>query len=133
MALGTNNTVCIEAFVEAMRAQLLATDPESAHKVDNPIVRQNFEAFGDAVFRITVQEADVRSEMTDDPAFWNWLGALQLWAAQASAWQSGVAAAFAAMNPAAPGALADLRNDIMALTPPDPPPAAPTALSGRII
>lgn len=132
MALGSDNTVCVTAFVEAMRDQLQATDPDSAHKVDDPIVRQNFEAFGEAVFRIAVNEARVRSQDADDPAFWQWIAALQQWAEQSVAWQTGVADAFDAVNPAAPGALADLKSAIGALTPPGVPPSAPTRISGRI-
>lgn len=132
MPLGSDNTVCKNEFVEAMRARLAIDDPALAATVDKPGAQKNLGAMGQAVFKIATEHAQTVSEPTTDAAFWAWVQAVNVWLAGAARWQQDVRAAFNAYAPATP-AEQSLRNAILGAALPGNPPAPPTALRGKIV
>lgn len=132
MSLGPDNAVAATAFVEAMRARLVAQDPALGPNVDDPAVRPNLEALGEAVFRIATVHAETVADSASDAQFWAWVAGVQTWVTALAAWQTGVRAAFAAWTPTQPAEQA-LKTALLAVAvPPAPPAAAPTALRGTI-
>lgn len=132
--LGTDKTICAEEFIEAVRAQLAIDNPdhpEVASKADQPLVQKNFAPFAEAVFRITTARARTRSEIEDDPAFWNWMAAAGDWLQNLSNWQQAVTQSFADWTPAA-AAEQQLRAALLAAPPPGQPPQPPDELLGRV-
>jgi hypothetical protein len=114
VALGPDHTGVAAQFVEAMR-------PIAGDNVDLPPVQANLAALGLAVHRTLTADAETRSVAADDPAFWEWVKAMRTWVAATSA-------AFAAWTPTTPAETA--LKTALGLIP--VPPAAPTALKGRI-
>jgi hypothetical protein len=129
MSLGTDKQVCTTEFVEAMRRRLDAADPPMGSNVDNAEVRKNFEALGDAAFRILTVRAET---LAADPAFFAWISAVDTYVRAVGAWQQGVRQAFSAWTPAdVPGQ--QLRAAVLAVTVPGAPPGpAPSSLAGRV-
>lgn len=132
MALGSDNTICKNELIEAMRARLTADDPATAAGVDREDVRKNFSALGEAVYRIVTVRADTVSDSASDAAFWQWIADAQAWLEALAAWQQGVAEAFAAWTPTQ-AAEQTLKAAVKALPSPGTPPAgAPATAKGRI-
>lgn len=133
--LGPDKTICKTEFIEAMRAQVLADNPDhpdAAENLDLPEVQRNFAPLGDAVYRIATQRAMTVSHAGDDAAFWKWVADLGAWIEAVSDWQQGVARAVASWTPTNPAEKA-FKNAILALPNPGLPPAStPTRLNGRI-
>ncbi len=132
--LGTDNAICAEEFIEAVRAQLLADNPghpEVAAKVDQPLVQKNFAPLAQAVFRIATARAQVRSGMADDAEFWTWVAVAGDWLADLANWQQAVTAAFEQWIPVASPEQA-LRGAVLAAPSPGTPPLPPTTLTGRV-
>ncbi|MBO0870009.1 MAG: hypothetical protein J2P15_15730 [Micromonosporaceae bacterium] len=129
MSLGSDKQVCTTEFVEAMRRRLDAADPPMGSNVDNAEVRKNFEALGDAAFRILTVQAET---VAADPAFFVWVSAIDAYVRAVGAWQQGVRQAFSTWAPAdVPGQ--QLRAAILGVTVPGPPPGpAPGTLAGRL-
>lgn len=132
MSLGPNNAIAATEFVEAMRARLIAQDPALGPNVDDPAVRPNLEALGQAVYRIATVHAETVSDAGSDAQFWAWVNGVQTWVTALAAWQTGVRAAFNAWTPTLPAEQA-LRAALLAVAvPPAPPGAAPTAQRGVV-
>jgi hypothetical protein len=121
MSLGSDKQACATEFVEAMRRRLDAADPPMGANVDNAEVRKNFEALGDAAFRILTVRAET---LAADPAFFAWISAVDTYVRAVGAWQQGVRQAFSAWSPPdLPGQ--QLRAAVLAVT-------APSSLAGRV-
>jgi hypothetical protein len=132
MSLGLDKTIAATEFVEAMRARLVAQNPTLGPNVDDPAVRPNLEALGQAVFKIATVHAETVANGASDAQFWAWVAGVQAWVTDLAAWQTGVRAAFNAWTPAQP-AEQTLKAALLAVPdPPAPPAAAPTALRGTI-
>ena len=132
MSLGTDNVVCKDEFVAAMR-QRLDADGLPGINVDRPDVNKNLAALGQAVFRIATVHAQTTSSAAHDVAFWQWITDVAAWLAAVDAWQNGVTAAFTAWTPATAPETA-LRTQLLAVPAPGAPPAAaPATLSGRVV
>jgi len=133
--LGPDTTVCVGEFIEAMRAQVIADNPDNpdaGDKLDSPLVQKNFAPLGEAVYRILTDPARLRSDAATDAAFWQWVAEVNGWLADLAAWRQGVTEAFAAWNPTGQ-ADRDLRDQLLAIPEPAPPPARePSSLTGRI-
>jgi hypothetical protein len=132
--LGPTREICVEEFIEAVRAQLLADNPgkpEVAAKADHPAVQKNFAPFAEAVFRIATARARVRSSGEDDAAFWDWVAAIAAWADAMATWQQVLTAAFANWTPAG-AAEQTLRAAVLAAPAPGDAPVAPAEIVGRI-
>jgi hypothetical protein len=132
MSLGTDKTIAAKEFVDAMRARLVAQDPSLGANVDDPAVRPNLEALGQAVFRIATVRAETVSDAASDAAFWQWVGEVQTWVTALAAWQTGLRAAFAAWTPTLPAEVALKAALLLLAVPPVPPTAPPNALRGTI-
>jgi len=132
MALGSDNTVCAGEFVEAMRARLNMLNPPAGGNVDDPNVKPNLVALGQAVFQILTVDAQTFSNAASDAAFWAWIAAVNAWLGKLSAWQAGVTAAFNAWAPAtAPDQT--LKAALAAVAAPGAAPAAaPSQLTGVV-
>lgn len=134
--LGSDSAVCVTAFIESMRAQVLADnpgDPDAAKNLDLPQVQKNFAPLGEAVYRIATAHAQTVSDAGADAAFWAWVGATNSWMASLSKWQQGVTTAFTAWAAATPAEKA-LRAAVIAVPAPGAPPAgAPARIRGQIV
>jgi hypothetical protein len=132
MSLGSDKAVAATEFVEAMRARLVAQDPALGPNVDDPAVRPNLEALGQAVFRIATVHAESVTDTTSDAAFWQWVADVQNWVTALATWQTGLRSAFSAWAPVQPAEQA-LKTALLAVAvPPAPPSAAPSSLRGAI-
>ncbi len=130
MALTPDN--CKAAFVDAMRARLIADDPTLGANVDNDGVQKNLAALGEATRTILTADAEVLSNAAADPAFWPWMAAVNTWLGKISTWQQGVTSAVNAWAPTLPADQA-FRTALLNLAAPGAPPApAPTSLKGKI-
>jgi hypothetical protein len=132
MSLGADNTICKDEYVAAMRARLDALDPPLGANVDDPEVEKNFAALAEALFRILTEKAVIQSNAAEDPAFWQWVASMVVWAQAMKDWQAGLHAAFQNWAPVGGADLA-FRTAVLALTPPGAVPAAPTSLGGKIV
>ncbi len=131
MGLGPNKDRAAQEFIEAMRARLEADEPGLGANVDQPSVKGNLGALGEAVYNIATVHAETLSDATQDTAFWQWINDVDEWLQEMAAWQQGVTQAFA--DWAAAGAPDQgLKTAIGALTGPGAPPKPPTSLKGKI-
>lgn len=132
MSLGSDNKVCKEEFVNAMRARLIAEDPKLGVNVDLPSVNQNLGALGQAVFLIATTHAETVSDKATDTDFWKWITEVNTWLTALSNWQAGITNAFTAYAPLRPEEQA-LKNAVLGLSSPGSPPArVPTSQRGKI-
>jgi len=145
--LGADSTFCAGAFIEAMRAPLLAEQAaaeaagetekaealaKAAANLDDPQVRKNIAPFGEAVFQIVAVRARTASDATTDAQFWQWVAAVGAWLAALSNWRAGVTQAFTNWAAATPSEQA-LRNAVIGVASPGPPPGPPPpGLLGRV-
>ena len=131
MSLGSDNTVCAAEFVEAMRARLNTLNPPAGGNVDDPNVKPNLVALGQAAFRILTVDAQIFSDAGSDATFWLWIASVNAWLGRLSAWQAGVTAAF---NGWAPATVPDqaFKTALTAIAGPGAPPAAPSKLTGVV-
>jgi hypothetical protein len=132
MSLGSDKTTCATELREAMRVQLDTLDPPAGSNVDNPQVRPNFDALGEAVYQILTADAETTSAAAQDPVFWAFLGDLRTEIEQLRAFGAGLRNAFAAWDPNNPASGATLKAAISGLTVPTSTPAAPGSLKGKL-
>ena len=126
MSLGLDNTICLQEFMEQMRPIAGKNPKTGKDNVEDPQVKPNFGALGQAVYNIATMHAETTSDATNDAAFWKWVAALDTW-------QKGVVQAFTAWAPAQPDGQA-LKTAILAVpTPQSTSAPAPTTLKGKII
>jgi hypothetical protein len=145
--LGPDNSICKMAYIEPVRAQVLADkaaaeaagDQEKADQLaktaanlDLPDYQKNIAPLAEAVYRILTEHAKTTTDLAIDAAFWQWMADVTTWLAALHDWQQGVAHAFS--NWAAAGAAdISLKTAVTALaSPPAPPGSAPIRLTGRI-
>ncbi|HJQ24883.1 MAG TPA: hypothetical protein VKA60_13275 [Blastocatellia bacterium] len=145
--LGPDNTVCKTAYIDPVRAQVLADqaaaeaagDQERAEQLGKtaanlalPEYQKNIEPMAEAVYRILVEHAKTTSDQALDTVFWQWLADVNDWLVKLRAWQQGVATAF--VNWAAAGtADINFQKAVTLLADPGEPPAStPTNLTGRV-
>jgi regulator of protease activity HflC (stomatin/prohibitin superfamily) len=131
MSLGPDKTICRDEYIEAMRQRLIAEDPALAENLENEGVKANFGALAEALFQVLTARAETLSTAAADPAFWQWVASMIVWAQAMTAWQAGVRQAF--QNWAAAGPNVAFKNAVLALSSPGAPPAAPASLKGKII
>jgi hypothetical protein len=141
--LGPDYTICKQQFIAAVKDQivrdLLAANPgdsaaeqKATEKIQAPSIQNSFTPMADAVYRIVAVSAKVNADAATDTAFWQWVASVNAWLAALASWQNGVAQAFAAWAPTQP-AEQNLKNALMSVTQPGPPPTnAPISLTGRI-
>ncbi|GAB3433638.1 hypothetical protein [Flindersiella endophytica] len=132
MGLGTDKTTCATELREAMRVRLNAMDPPAGANVDSDQVRPNFDALGEAVFRILTIDAETISAAAQDSAFWQFVTDLRDEVDALRAFDAGLKTAFTAWDPALPASGATLKNAISNLTVPGSTPAAPASLKGKV-
>lgn len=121
-----------EEFVEAMAARLEADQPGSGENARHPEVQKNFDALGLAVMRTLTEHAEPFSDSATDAAFWNWAAGVNAWLKALADWQTGVTNAFKNWTPAT-AAETNLKNAVVAVKAPGPPPAAaPAGLKGKV-
>jgi hypothetical protein len=132
MSLGTDRAICTGELVEAMRARLDAEDPPAGKNLDDPNVRKNFEALGEAVYQILTARAETTAQQPHDPPFWAWVGEVTSYLAALGGWQQGVRQAVQSWTPAdLPGQ--QLKTAILGVAVPGPAPGpAPVGLTGRL-
>jgi hypothetical protein len=115
-----------------MRARLNALDPPAGGNVDDPSVKPNLAALGQAVFQILTADAHTFSNPSTDAPFWTWIAAVNVWLGKLSSWQVGVSAAFANYAPATAPEQA-LKAALIAVAAPGPPPGAvPSSMTGVV-
>ena len=131
MALGPDETICKQEYIETMRTRMEADSPGSGKNMDDPDVQKTFDTFAQALYRVATLHAETRSDNGTDPGYWNWVGAVTAWMGAMAAWQSGVRHAVSAWAPA-PGTDQALRNALLQLGSPGPVPAPPTAITGKL-
>jgi hypothetical protein len=117
MGLGSDNGICTDEFVAAMR-------PIAGDNVDLAKVRDNLGALGQAVFQIMTERADTSSNSSLDAAFWAWIEYVDTVLAT---WRQ----AFTDWTPTQPAEQA-LKASLVPAPPPARP-ALPTALKGEIL
>jgi hypothetical protein len=132
MGLGTDKTICATELREAMRTRLDAMDPPAGSNVDSDQVRPNFDALGEAVFKILTVDAETISAAAQDSTFWDFLSALRGEVEQLRTFDAGLKTAFAAWDPAVPASGVTLKNAIALLTVATTTPAAPASLKGKV-
>jgi hypothetical protein len=132
MSLGGDHQTCTGELVEAMRARLDTLDPPAGKNVDDPEVRKNFEALGEAVYQILTVRTETVAQAAQDAAFWAWVSGVTAYLAAVGGWQQGLRQAVQGWTPAdAPGQ--QLKAAILGLPVPGPAPGpAPTGLTGRL-
>jgi hypothetical protein len=116
MSLGTDNTVCKQELVEAMR-------PVAGGNLDRAEVQANLGALGQAIFRIVAERAETSSDNSKDAVFWAWIGYVDTVLAT---WRQ----AFSSWTPTQPAEQA-LKANLLPGTLPSRPPR-PTALKGDV-
>ena len=132
MGLGADSSVCMTEFIEAMRTIVAADDPGAAANLDDPNVQKPFAGMALAVYRIATVRAETAASAGTDPVFWHWVAAVNAWLVGLSAWQQGMAGAFASWSPTLP-ADQTLKSALAAVQGPGAPPAAaPASLKGAI-
>ena len=131
MALGPDETICKQEYIETMRTRMEADSPGSGKNMDDPDVQKTFDTFAQALYRVATVHAESRSDNGTDPGYWHWVGAVTAWMGAMAAWQSGVRHAVSAWAPA-PGTDQALRNALLQLGSPGPVPAPPTAITGKL-
>ena len=132
MSLGSDNTVCANEFITAMRNRLNQLNPPQGANVDDPNVRPNLVALGQAVFEILTADAQIHSDAASDATFWVWIAAVNAWLGKLSTWQAGLTAAFSAYAPATAPEIG-LRTAVLAVASPGAPPAGvPIELDGVV-
>jgi len=132
MSLGSDNTICTNEFVGAMRARLEADKPGSGANVDLPDVQKNFHALGQAIYHIAVEHAETTSDTTSDQIFWQWVTDVENWLLSLSRWQQDMAKAFQNWQPTQTDDIA-IRDAITHIADPGLPPSRqPTSLKGKI-
>jgi hypothetical protein len=132
MSLGNDNTVCTDEFVAAMRSRLDTEDPPLGGNVDEPGIRKNFAALGEAVFQILLARTETSSTSIEDAEFWTWVGRVTTFLTALAAWQQGVRSAVQNWAPVDPPGQ-QLRTAILAVPQPGAAPGpAPVELTGRL-
>jgi hypothetical protein len=116
MGLGSDNTVCKQELVDAMR-------PIAGPDVDRVDVQANLGALGQALFRIVHERAETSSDAQADQLFWNWVLYVDTVVAT---WRQ----AFTDWSPTQPAEQA-LKGGLLPATLPARPPR-PTALKGAV-
>jgi hypothetical protein len=116
MALGADNTVCKQEFVNAMR-------PIAGKNVDLAEVQANLGALGQAVFRIVAGHAETSSSNSQDAVFWAWIEYVDTVLAT---WRQ----AFGSWAPTQPAEQA-LKASLLNTLPARPP--RPTGLKGDVL
>lgn len=132
MGLGSDKTTCATELREAMRARLDTLDPPAGANVDSDQVRPNFDALGEAVFRILTVDAETFSAAAQDSAFWQFIGNLRDEVEALRVFDAGLKTAFAAWDPLVPATGTALKTAISNLTVPGPTPTAPASLKGKL-
>src|SRR6516164_3362469 len=122
MALGSDNTTCANEFITAMRNRLNQLNPQQGKNVDDPNVKPNLVALGQAVFEILTVDAQTHSDAASDATFWVWIAAVNVWLGALSTWQTGLTAAFNAYAPATTPEKS-LRTAVLAVASPGAPPS----------
>ncbi len=126
MSLGPDNTICMQEFMDRMRPIAGKNPTTLLDNVEDPQVKPNFGALGQAIYNIATVHAEMTSNATIDAAFWRWVAALD-------SWQKGVVQAFTNWQPTQPDGQA-LRTAVLAVaTPQSTSASAPTAMKGKII
>jgi hypothetical protein len=131
MALGPDETVCRQEYIETMRARMEADSPGSGKNMDDPDVQKTFNTFGQVLYRVATIHAETQSDETTDADYWKWVAAVSDWQSAMAVWQNGVRQAFSSWAPVTPGDQA-LRNAVLQLASPGPAPTPPNGLKGRL-
>ncbi len=133
MSLGPDNTICTQQFIEGMRPIAGKNPHTNLDNVEDPQVKPNFSALGQAVYNIATQHAETSSNVSSDAAFWQWINDVENWLVALSQWQQAVAAAFVAWAPTQSPDTALKAAIQQAPNPGSPPTASPQSLKGKII
>ena len=131
MALGPDETICKQEYIETMRARMEADNPGSGKNMDDPDVQKTFDTFAQVLYRVATVHTETRSDDSTDTDFWNWVAGVAAWMGAMATWQTGVQQAFLAWAPTASVDQA-LRNALLQVASPGPVPAAPAAIKGKL-
>jgi hypothetical protein len=131
MALGPDETICKQEYIETMRARMEADSPGSGKNMDDLDVQKTFDTFAQVLYRVATVHAETRSDAATDTDYWAWVNGVNAWLSAMAAWQSGVHKAFSDWAPVAPIDQA-LRNAVLALADPPAVPPPPSAMKGKV-
>lgn len=116
MGLGTDNTICKQELLDAMR-------PLAGENLERDDVQANLGALGQALFRIVHEHAETSSNKILDNVFWTWVEYVDVVLAT---WRQ----AFTNWAPTQPAEQA-LKASLLNTLPARPP--RPTALKGDVL
>jgi hypothetical protein len=131
MALGPDETICKQEYIETMRARMEADNPGSGKNMDEPDVQKTFDTFAQVLYRVATLHAETRSDATTDAHYWSWIAAVGDWLSAMAVWQNGIRQAFTSWAPVHPVDQA-LQSAVLQLASPGPVPAPPSALRGKV-
>ena len=131
MALGPDETICRQEYIETMRARMEADNPGSGKNMDDPNVQKTFDTFAQVLYRVATVHAETQSDASTDTPYWSWVNGVNAWLSAMAAWQSGVHTAFSNWAPVGAADQA-LRNAVLALSDPPPVPLPPSAIKGKV-